>query len=55
MAAAAAVTGPVPLPSFLGCVLLLFGSALSAYATTEALTNGHHPADLDPDRVVPER
>jgi putative spermidine/putrescine transport system permease protein len=34
------VGGPVLFPSFLGCVLLLFGSALSAYATTEALTNG---------------
>jgi putative spermidine/putrescine transport system permease protein len=37
------VGGPVLLPSFLGCVLLLFGSALSAYATTEALTNGTIP------------
>jgi putative spermidine/putrescine transport system permease protein len=34
------VGGPVLLPSFLGCVLLLFGSALSAYATAEALTSG---------------
>jgi len=33
------VGGPVLFPSFLGCVLLLFGSALSAYATAEALTN----------------
>jgi putative spermidine/putrescine transport system permease protein len=31
---------PVLLPSFLGAVLLLFGSGLSAYATAEALTNG---------------
>jgi putative spermidine/putrescine transport system permease protein len=37
------VAGPVLLPSFLGCVLLLFGSSLSAYATTEALTNGTIP------------
>ena len=37
------VGGPVLLPSFLGCVLLLFGSALSAYATAEALTNGAIP------------
>jgi putative spermidine/putrescine transport system permease protein len=37
------IGGPVLLPSFLGCVLLLFGSALSAYATTEALTNGTIP------------
>jgi putative spermidine/putrescine transport system permease protein len=37
------VAGPVLLPSFLGCVLLLFGSALSAYATAEALTNGTIP------------
>ena len=37
------VGGPVLLPSFMGCVLLLFGSALSAYATTEALTNGTIP------------
>ena len=37
------VAGPVLFPSFLGCVLLLFGSALSAYATTEALTNGTIP------------
>ena len=37
------VGGPVLLPSFLGCVLLLFGSAFSAYATTEALTNGTIP------------
>jgi putative spermidine/putrescine transport system permease protein len=34
------VGGPVLLPSFLGGVLLLFGSALSAYATAEALTSG---------------
>ena len=31
---------PVLLPSFLGAVLLLFGSGFSAYATAEALTNG---------------
>ncbi|HEX3540799.1 MAG TPA: ABC transporter permease subunit [Acidimicrobiales bacterium] len=31
---------PVLLPSFLGALLLLFGSGLSAYATAEALTNG---------------
>jgi putative spermidine/putrescine transport system permease protein len=37
------VGGPVLLPAFLGCVLLLFGSALSAYATAEALTNGTIP------------
>jgi putative spermidine/putrescine transport system permease protein len=34
------VAGPVLLPSFLGCVLLLFGGGLSAYATAEALTGG---------------
>jgi len=34
------VGGPVLLPSFLGCVLLLFGSAMSAYATAQALTSG---------------
>ncbi|HEX4215755.1 MAG TPA: ABC transporter permease, partial [Candidatus Dormibacteraeota bacterium] len=34
---------PVILPSFLGAVLLLFGSALSAYATAEALTSGSIP------------
>ncbi len=37
------VGGPVLMPSFLGCVLLLFGSALSAYATAEALTAGTIP------------
>jgi putative spermidine/putrescine transport system permease protein len=37
------VGGPVLLPAFLGCVLLLFGSALSAYATAEALTTGTIP------------
>jgi putative spermidine/putrescine transport system permease protein len=37
------VGGPVILPSFLGGVLLLFGSALSAYATAEALTSGSIP------------
>ncbi len=37
------VGGPVLLPSFLGCLLLLFGSALSAYATAEALTSGTIP------------
>ena len=37
------VGGPVLLPSFLGSVLLLFGSALSAYATAEALTSGTIP------------
>ena len=34
------VGGPVLMPSFLGCLLLLFGSAFSAYATAEALTGG---------------
>jgi putative spermidine/putrescine transport system permease protein len=34
------VGGPVLMPSFLGGILLLFGSALSAYATAEALTSG---------------
>jgi putative spermidine/putrescine transport system permease protein len=37
------IGGPVLLPSFLGCVLLLFGSAFSAYATAEALTSGTIP------------
>jgi len=37
------VGGPVLMPSFLGCVMLLFGSALSAYATAEALTSGTIP------------
>jgi putative spermidine/putrescine transport system permease protein len=37
------VGGPVLLPSFLGCVMLLFGSALSAYATAEAMTSGTIP------------
>jgi putative spermidine/putrescine transport system permease protein len=37
------VGGPVLLPSFLGSVLLLFGSALAAYATAEALTSGTIP------------
>ena len=31
------------LPSFLSCLMLLFGSALSAYATAEALTGGTIP------------
>jgi putative spermidine/putrescine transport system permease protein len=34
------VGGPVLAPSFLGALLLLFGSSLSAYATAEALTSG---------------
>jgi putative spermidine/putrescine transport system permease protein len=34
------VGGPVLFPSFVGCLLLLFGSAFSAYATAEALTGG---------------
>ena len=34
------VGGPVLLPSFVSCLMLLFGSALSAYATVEALTGG---------------
>jgi putative spermidine/putrescine transport system permease protein len=37
------VGGPVLLPSFLGGVLLLFGSALSAYATADAITSGSIP------------
>jgi putative spermidine/putrescine transport system permease protein len=37
------VGGPVLFPSFLGGILLLFGSALSAYATAEALTSGSIP------------
>jgi putative spermidine/putrescine transport system permease protein len=34
---------PVLTPAFLGCVLLLFGSSFSAYATAEAMTNGTIP------------
>jgi putative spermidine/putrescine transport system permease protein len=34
------VGGPVLMPSFLSCLMLLFGAALSAYATAEALTGG---------------
>ncbi len=34
------VGGPVLAPAFLGCVLLLFGSSFSAYATAEAMTAG---------------
>jgi putative spermidine/putrescine transport system permease protein len=37
------IGGPVLMPSFLGCLMLLFGSALSAYATAEALTGGTIP------------
>jgi putative spermidine/putrescine transport system permease protein len=37
------VGGPVLAPSVLGCVLLLFGSAFSAYATAEAMTAGALP------------
>jgi putative spermidine/putrescine transport system permease protein len=37
------IGGPVLLPSFLSCLMLLFGSALSAYATAEALTGGTIP------------
>jgi putative spermidine/putrescine transport system permease protein len=37
------VGGPVLLPSFLSCLTLLFGSALAAYATAEALTTGTIP------------
>ena len=37
------VGGPVLMPSFLGCLLLLFGSSLSAYATAEAMTSGTIP------------
>jgi putative spermidine/putrescine transport system permease protein len=34
------VGGPVLAPSFIGSILLLFGGAFSAYATTQALTSG---------------
>jgi putative spermidine/putrescine transport system permease protein len=34
---------PVLLPSFVSCVILLFGSSLAAYATAEALTTGTIP------------
>ena len=37
------VGGPVLLPSVLGCMLLLFGSAFAAYATAQALTSGTIP------------
>jgi putative spermidine/putrescine transport system permease protein len=37
------VGGPVLMPSFLGCLLLLFGSSLAAYATAEAMTSGTIP------------
>ncbi len=34
------VGGPVLAPAFLGCLLLLFGSAFAAYATAQAMTAG---------------
>ena len=37
------IGGPVLMPSFVSCLMLLFGSALSAYATAEALTGGTIP------------
>jgi putative spermidine/putrescine transport system permease protein len=37
------IGGPVLFPPFVACVMLLFGSALSAYATAEALTSGVIP------------
>ena len=37
------VGAPVLLPSFMSCLVLLFGSALAAYATAEALTSGSIP------------
>lgn len=37
------VGGPVLAPTVLGCMLLLFGFGLSAYATARALTNGTIP------------
>jgi putative spermidine/putrescine transport system permease protein len=37
------IGGPVLMPSVLGCMLLLFGSAFSAYATAAALTSGTIP------------
>ena len=37
------VGGPVLLPSFMSCLIILFGSALAAYATAEALTTGTIP------------
>jgi putative spermidine/putrescine transport system permease protein len=37
------IGGPVLFPSVLGCMLLLFGSAFSAYATAEAMTSGTVP------------
>ena len=37
------VGGPVLFPSFLGCTLLLFGAAFSAYATAAALSGGTIP------------
>ena len=37
------IGGPVLLPSFVSCLMLLFGSAFSAYATAEALTGGTIP------------
>jgi putative spermidine/putrescine transport system permease protein len=37
------VGGPVLMPAFLGCLLLLFGSSLAAYATAEAMTSGTIP------------
>jgi putative spermidine/putrescine transport system permease protein len=37
------VGAPVLLPSFMSCLMLLFGSALAAYATAEALTSGTIP------------
>ncbi|HEY3882919.1 MAG TPA: ABC transporter permease subunit [Trebonia sp.] len=37
------VGGPVLFPAFISAVMLLFGSALAAYATAEALTTGTIP------------
>jgi putative spermidine/putrescine transport system permease protein len=34
------IGGPVLMPSFMACLMLLFGSAFAAYATAEALTSG---------------
>ena len=37
------VGGPVLMPSFVSCLMLLFGSSLAAYATAETLTSGTIP------------
>ena len=49
------VGGPVLMPAVLGSMLLLFGFGAVRLRHRPGADQRHHPADVDPDRLVPVR